>query len=251
MADQKEATKTEPPKVKAPPMTIYQAIPHIIGAVAPVSKDRKNAAQGYSFRGVDDIYSALNLLLANAGVAIIPNVLSSERETYDTAKGTKMFRCILRVRYLLIASDGSSLTADVEGEAMDSGDKATPKALSMAYKYMAFQVFCIPTDDKIDTENESHEVVAANGKPATTPAKAPLPEKQAAPQIDPASEALCEEHRQAIGQAKDEDSIKKIGAAILAEHKAHRINDTQRNALKKLADVRRLDLGIVGNGATP
>ncbi|MGL9724902.1 ERF family protein, partial [Sodalis sp. (in: enterobacteria)] len=46
-------------------------------------------------------------------------------------------------------------------EAMDSGDKATNKAMSIAYKYAAFQAFCIPTEETaIDADAEVHEVAA-------------------------------------------------------------------------------------------
>jgi len=197
--------------VPSAPMTIWQAIPHIMGAVAPIAKDRKNASQGYSFRGVDDIYSTLNLLLARAGVSIIPSVTHEQRSSFATPKGTQMFRCILRVRFTLTASDGSFTFADVEGEAMDSGDKATPKALSMAYKYMAFQVFCIPTGEKIDTENESPEV--ANER-------------------DP--DELAEEHRQALVGAKDVAGLRKAASAIKADHDAKKITDAHRAVLLKV-----------------
>jgi hypothetical protein len=66
---------------------------------------------------------------------------------------------------------------------MDSGDKSTQKALSMAYKYMAFQVFCIPTGEKIDTEEDSPEVVGpAQAAPAKEKPKAPAPKQETQPQ---------------------------------------------------------------------
>ena len=46
----------------------------------------------------------------------------------------------------------------VFGEAMDSGDKATNKAMSAAYKYAAFQAFCIPTEGDNDADKTTHEV---------------------------------------------------------------------------------------------
>jgi hypothetical protein len=42
---------------------------------------------------------------------------------------------------------------------MDSGDKATNKAMSAAYKYMAFQTFAIPTEGDNDADNHTHEIV--------------------------------------------------------------------------------------------
>lgn len=40
---------------------------------------------------------------------------------------------------------------------MDSGDKATNKAMSAAYKYACFQAFAIPVDGN-DSEKDSYEV---------------------------------------------------------------------------------------------
>ena len=56
------------------------------------------------------------------------------------------------------AEDGSKTTARMIGEAMDSGDKATNKAMSAAYKYAAFQTFAIPTEGTPDADAETHEV---------------------------------------------------------------------------------------------
>ena len=159
-----EAIALAPP---IPGSSIYAILPRIIGDISPIKKAHKNESQKFSFRGVDDVYSALNPLLEKHGVSIVPEVIDEQRESYDNKNGTRMFRCVLRVRFHISASDGSEVCAVVSGEAMDSGDKATPKALSMAYKYMAFQVFCIPTGEKIDTE---HTNPVVDG-PKTAPVK--------------------------------------------------------------------------------
>jgi hypothetical protein len=49
---------------------------------------------------------------------------------------------------------------------MDSGDKASNKAMSAAYKYAAFQAFCIPTEGDNDADSQTHEVAAATTDPA-------------------------------------------------------------------------------------
>jgi hypothetical protein len=46
------------------------------------------------------------------------------------------------------------------GEAMDSGDKSSNKAMSAAYKYAAFQAFCIPTEGDNDADATTHDVRA-------------------------------------------------------------------------------------------
>lgn len=131
-------------------------------ATAGIGKDKKNMAQGYSFRGIDDVLQALAPLLPKHGLIILPRVLSCRRDVETNAKGTKLFYVTVDVEYeLAAAEDGSSVICRMAGEAMDSGDKATNKAMSAAYKYMALQVFCIPVVGvMIDSEQDSHEAIA-------------------------------------------------------------------------------------------
>jgi hypothetical protein len=75
-----------------------------------------------------------------------------------------------------MTSDGSSVTTVITGEAMDSGDKATNKAMSVALKYALLQMFLIPTDDMRDPDATTHPEV----KPAATSKSAP-PSKHALP----------------------------------------------------------------------
>jgi hypothetical protein len=62
-------------------------------------------------------------------------------------------------------NDGSMHTARVVGEAMDSADKATNKAMSAAYKYLCIQTFCIPTEGDNDADATTHEVVSSKQQP--------------------------------------------------------------------------------------
>lgn len=63
------------------------------------------------------------------------------------------------------------------GEAMDSGDKSCNKAMSAAQKYAFLQIFCIPTEEPKDTENETHSgVLPKKEQPKQPePAKSPTP----------------------------------------------------------------------------
>lgn len=233
------------PKAADKKPSIYEAIPLITGACAPIGKTRENKQQNYSFRGIDDVYAVLNLLLARYGVSILPEILDSKHEVSGTTKsGSNMYRHVQRVRFHLVAADGSKVTADAEGEGMDTGDKATAKAASTAYKSMAFQVFCIPTDDKIDTEEESPEVEAhpapkANGHPA--PAAAPA-------QADP-SVKLCEQIRTRIKACGSVSDMVKIDTEIADAHKAHAINDKQKAWLGEIVAARLKDVRTLQENA--
>ena len=150
---------------------IFKVIPQIIGEIAPISKDRKNRDQGYSFRSVEQIYTQLQSLLAKYSVTIVPVVREVERTVGQTRSGSRMNYITGTMSYNILAKDGSSITAVVPAEAMDTSDKSAPKFCSMAYKYMAFQVFCIPVDEGLDTEHASPEM-------APEPEGAPVPAKR-------------------------------------------------------------------------
>lgn len=151
----------EHPWVSNGPTKVYQSIAAITGEMAKVgiAKGRKNNQQGYSFRGIDDVYSALSGLLAAHKLCVIPRVQSRTVTERETKNGGVLFYAIVDVEFDLVhADDGSRHTARIVGEAMDSGDKATNKAMSAAYKYFALQTFCIPTEGDNDADAHTHEV---------------------------------------------------------------------------------------------
>lgn len=143
---------------------VYEAIARITAALASegIAKDKRNTQQGYSFRGIDDVYNALARHLAANKLCILPRVKEREMSERESKSGGVLFAVFMAVEFDLVsAEDGSRHTVLTYGEAMDSGDKATNKAMSAAYKYMAMQVFCIPTEGDNDADATTHEVVAA------------------------------------------------------------------------------------------
>ena len=63
----------------------------------------------------------------------------------------------MKVKHPYYAKDGSSVSSIVVAEGMDTGDKASNKALAIAMKYSMFQVFCIPTEEMHDPDAEIPE----------------------------------------------------------------------------------------------
>lgn len=137
---------------------IYRAIAGVIADVGSVGKDKVNKQQGFKFRSIDDVYNALHPALAKNKVFIVPDVLEQTREVVETKNGTKMTMVICKIKYTFFAEDGSYIESVIIGEALDTGDKATNKAMAIAYKYACFQVFCIPTEEMVDPDAESPEV---------------------------------------------------------------------------------------------
>lgn len=136
-------------------MNIYEAITKIMESGVSVGKDQTNKTQGFKYRGIDDVMNAFFPLLAKNKVFVVPEVLEQTREERVTVKGGNLIYSILKMRYTFYAEDGSNVSAVVIGEGMDSGDKASNKAMAVAMKYAMFQVFCIPTEEMKDPDAET------------------------------------------------------------------------------------------------
>ena len=141
-------------------MNICTAINAIMADVGAIGKDSKNTTQGFMYRGVDAVMNALQPAMIKHKIFVVPEVLEQTREERANSKGTTLLYSILRVKFTFFADDGSNISAVVIGEGMDIGDKASNKAMSVAFKYACFQVFCIPTEEMKDPDAESHEVKA-------------------------------------------------------------------------------------------
>lgn len=124
---------------------IFTAITSILQKVDAIAKDKQNVEQKYKFRGIDDVYNALHPLFKEYKVFVTTEVLEEKRESVPTKTGGTRFYCFLRVKFTYFAEDGSNVSSTTSGEGMDSGDKATNKAMSAAQKYSLIQMFLIPT----------------------------------------------------------------------------------------------------------
>lgn len=141
---------------------VYAAISAVAREMATtgISKDRRNQQQGFNFRGIDQVYNALAPALVNHGLLILPRITERTVTERVNQKGTVLFYVVVKAEFDFVSTeDGSVHTVTTYGEAMDSGDKATNKAMSIAYKYAAFQAFCIPTEETaVDADAEVHGV---------------------------------------------------------------------------------------------
>src|SRR6185437_10026613 len=144
---------------------IYKAMIGVMRDVDAIAKDKRNEQQGFRYRGIDDVYNALNSVMGKHGVFTTSEIIEKNREERVNAKGTVMAFTILRIRYTFWAEDGSLVHSEVEGEGMDSGDKSSNKAMAVAHKYALLQAFCIPTQElqQDDPDAQTHEVKPRNG----------------------------------------------------------------------------------------
>lgn len=150
-------------------MEVYKAIAAVQHDLSKtgISKDRKNTqGSGYMFRGIDDVYAALSPLLAEHMLVIIPRMVNREVSERQSKNGGALFYTTVHAEFDFVsAKDGSKHVASTYGEAMDSGDKSTNKAMSAAYKYVAFLTFAIPTEGDNDADSQTHDVKAASAPP--------------------------------------------------------------------------------------
>ena len=123
---------------------IHKAIVAVMREIGAIGKDSKNEQQNYKYRSVEEVYNRVQPLFAKHGIFSYPKVIDQTRETGKSKSGGTLHYAILTVEYTFAADDGSSIAVTVVGEGMDSGDKASNKAMAAAHKYALCQVLNIP-----------------------------------------------------------------------------------------------------------
>lgn len=148
-------------------MKIQEALSMVMEDVQSVAKKDRNQAQGFNFRGIDAVVNAVAPALRKHGVIVMPIVESYDYKTVEVGqKRTPMAHVIIKVRYVFTGPEGDNYYCDVLGEAMDSGDKAVAKAMSVAFRIALLQSLALPTDEP-DPDASSYE--RAPAKAVMTP----------------------------------------------------------------------------------
>ena len=148
-------------------MHVYEAIAAITASLSKVgiAKGRKTQQGGgasFSFRGIDDVLNALSPLLAEHKLCIFPRITNRASVERQTKNGGALFYTTVNAEFDFVSAvDGSKHTAATIGEAMDSGDKSTNKAMSIAFKYCVFLTFCVPIEGTPDADGEVYEISGA------------------------------------------------------------------------------------------
>ena len=125
---------------------VYSAIAGVAADLAElgVPKRHTNKVDGFDYRSIDDILTALAPLLPKHRLCVLPKALERHVDSGFSGSGS-VTHVAVRVAYeLASAKDGSSHVIEVFGEASDQADKATAKAMSASFKTAMIQAFCIP-----------------------------------------------------------------------------------------------------------
>lgn len=137
--------------------TVIEAWSAVMRDVQAISKDERNQAQKFNFRGIDAVMNAVGPVLRAHGVIVLPSALELKSVSYQTDKGSSMHRASVHMQYTIYGPEGDALIGSAWGEAADSGDKAVSKATSVAYRTFLLQGLTVPTDEP-DPDAESHNM---------------------------------------------------------------------------------------------
>lgn len=156
-----------------------------------IKKDRVNSFDKSKFRGIDDVYNVLSSALVKANLSVTPTAITRHRDERTNAEKKVTTVTVVEVEYTFTsAEDGSERKVMMHAEAFDTSDKSTGKAMSYAYKQMAFQVFCIPIEGhSLDPDDDKPELPPRKPAPPREPTKpaaaAPKPPAATKPQTQP------------------------------------------------------------------
>ena len=127
-----------------------------------IAKVRENADQHYKFRGIDEVYSTIAPLLAKHRLIIVPRIINRVCTPRTTRNGGYLADVCVEAEFVLMHPEETTqpISITTYGEAMDTADKATNKAISAAHKYAILMLFTVPTVG----ENDADERTPAPGR---------------------------------------------------------------------------------------
>jgi hypothetical protein len=140
--------------------TAQQAVLAVMNEVQAVGKTGRNTSQGFNFRGIDAVMNAVGPAFRKHGAFVVPSVVSNVSDILPTKSGGSLNVTRLNVEFAIYGQEGDPIIGAVYAEAMDSGDKAGAKAMSVALRTFLLQVLCLPTDEP-DPDSQSYELGAA------------------------------------------------------------------------------------------
>lgn len=149
------------PEPVEPAPSIHDAITAIKADVGAIGKSERNTQQGWVFRGVDTTVNAVAPVLIKHRVTITPVATTYAYEQIRVGADAKIVgQVIVTVTYRWTGPAGDSVETTVIGQAMDTGDKAGAKAMSVAYRTCILQTLSLPTHER-DPDHDIYDRVDA------------------------------------------------------------------------------------------
>lgn len=165
------------------PQTAIATIQAVMRDAQALGKGDRNAQQGFNFRGVDAVMNLIGPLLRKHGAFITPELVEHRYETSEqlNKRGETQYvtRSVVTVAYHWHGPDGSTISGTVAGEAFDYGDKATSKAMSVAFRTYLLQTLTLPTNEP-DPDLYQYDAALSQQQPQQQPQQ--QTQQQAPPQ---------------------------------------------------------------------
>lgn len=229
------------PAAQASPLTALQAMAKVMSEVQSVSKDDQFSAgqTHYRFRGVDRVVKAISGSMRKHGLVILPQTSAvPEYIQVSTSNGKPASLARVLVTYRIYGPAGDHVEVSAPGEAMDSGDKAVSKAMSVAWRTALLQAFFLPTEDP-DPDSENYEIGQAPAQQAR-----PATRGQAAVQrLEQRDQALADWTAAVDGVVGDYDALGRLFTEARAQKAPQEILDRISTEGKKLAAQRQAQEG--------
>lgn len=118
--------------------------------IRAIAKGEKYDALGtrFNFRGVDTVVNVFGPVTLKHGVNIMSSKVEATYGEKSTKNGGKMRECSVLVTWTIMGPMGDTLTLQTMGEALDTADKSTTKAQSVALRTLLLSFGLTPTHDK-------------------------------------------------------------------------------------------------------
>jgi hypothetical protein len=147
-----------------------------------IRKSERNSAQGYNYASTESILAMVRPILVECGLAVLMSTRAIELAIEQSEKGGQTNTdntAHVSLDIALIDTDtGYSETQVFDGFGKDRGDKAVPKAYTMAAKYWARTAFMI--DLQADAERDAARPAAPRQPSPPAPAPQPAPRQRPA-----------------------------------------------------------------------
>lgn len=128
-------------------LNALESMSAVMEKVRGLAKRERNSQQGFNFRGIDAVVNVVGPALREVGAVITPRILTVDQHYGTSKSGGTLTGTRVTVEYTWHGPDGSTIVGAAPGEAFDSGDKGTAKAMSVAYRTYLLQALTLPTDE--------------------------------------------------------------------------------------------------------
>ena len=137
-------------------LSVFESVSNVMKEIRAVKKEGRNTFDSYDFRGIDGVLNHVGPALRKHDVLAVPVVDQADYGQTTTRKGAVMTTVRIKMTVKWYGPAGDSFDTVVWGEAFDSGDKATAKAHSVAFRTALLQTLALPTQEP-DPDEYSYE----------------------------------------------------------------------------------------------